>query len=436
MVATLVSKRIINCSFPRIHTKASLISKRIIKPISPTPKSLSCYNLSSSDQTLPNIYVPFAFFYPSVTNQFERTQISQQIENGLSKTLASYYPFAGRLVENHHISCNDAGINFQEIQINSSMSEIFKKSQEDIVFPRGLQWSSIQNPIDHSLVFVQLNYFDCGGVAISFCMSHKIADGSTFGTFVNDLATMSCQENYVPSPRFISNTIFPPVENPISFPPNLPTNGISKRVIFHAEKIAALKTLANNLGIEKPTRVEVVTALLYQRALASSDSSLVRQSILIQPINLRPLIGLRPDSVGNIWAMNILVTKNNQMSFQEMVNELRKSKVKIQNIYKQKLNSSSPMQDMLRDFFHLVGRGGFDVYHCSSNCRFPYYEVDFGWGKPIRVSIGQYPGKDTFFLIDTPENGIEALVNLDEQTMLRFEKDKELLSFASLCSTE
>ncbi|KAF3637599.1 putative deacetylvindoline O-acetyltransferase-like [Capsicum annuum] len=33
------------------------------------------------------------------------------------------------------------------------------------------------------------------------------------------------------------------------------------------------------------------------------------------------------------------------------------------------------------------------MYSCSDLCKFPYYSVDFGWGKPERVSLANGPSK-------------------------------------------
>ncbi|KAM7515026.1 hypothetical protein LguiA_004609 [Lonicera macranthoides] len=47
----------------------------------------------------------------------------------------------------------------------------------------------------------------------------------------------------------------------------------------------------------------------------------------------------------------------------------------------------------------------------SSLCRMEFYQVDFGWGNPSRVTLADAPGKNNFFLMDTPDgDGIAAVV--------------------------
>ncbi|MCD7461398.1 hypothetical protein HAX54_046043 [Datura stramonium] len=93
-------------------------------------------------------------------------QISKLLENSVSKTLAYYYPWAGRSIDNATIHCNDTGAKFLEVQINSSMDNVVNNpdpSIKDLTFPQGLPW---RNDADGSaLIVAQLSHFDCGGIA-------------------------------------------------------------------------------------------------------------------------------------------------------------------------------------------------------------------------------------------------------------------------------
>ncbi|KAJ8645832.1 hypothetical protein MRB53_007580 [Persea americana] len=76
-----------------------------------------------------------------------------------------------------------------------------------------------------------------------------------------------------------------------------------------------------------------------------------------------------------------------------------------------------------------------DVHICSfsSWCRFPFYEVDFGWGKPIWVSCRTFPAKNFTTLIGRRwDDGMEVWVNMEAEEMAKFEQDPELLSFISI----
>ncbi|KAJ6917582.1 hypothetical protein NC652_019805 [Populus alba x Populus x berolinensis] len=66
------------------------------------------------------------------------------------------------------------------------------------------------------------------------------------------------------------------------------------------------------------------------------------------------------------------------------------------------------------------------LFGFSSWCKFPFYEVDLGFGKPVWVGTGA-------FLLDTRDGeGIEAWVTLSEEAMLKFEKNPDILAYASV----
>ncbi|KAI3908167.1 hypothetical protein MKW98_029468 [Papaver atlanticum] len=84
----------------------------------------------------------------------------------------------------------------------------------------------------------------------------------------------------------------------------------------------------------------------------------------------------------------------------------------------------------LQDVHERFNRGELELHTITSWCRFPFYETDFGWGKPTWVCTVNAIAKNVFILMDTSDgNGVEAWVTLDEQQMSQFESDNELLEF-------
>lgn len=66
----------------------------------------------------------------------------------------------------------------------------------------------------------------------------------------------------------------------------------------------------------------------------------------------------------------------------------------------------------------------------SSWCKFGYYNVDFGWGKPQLVSPAQIPLKNLFFFLDQKEgDGVEVWATMEAEDIIKFEQDQELLSY-------
>ncbi|KAK9230468.1 hypothetical protein WN944_023438 [Citrus x changshan-huyou] len=61
-----------------------------------------------------------------------------------------------------------------------------------------------------------------------------------------------------------------------------------------------------------------------------------------------------------------------------------------------------------------------------------YYEVDFGWGKPVWLSNGSISVPNGAFLSDTRDGeGVEAWVALYEEDMDKFEKNPSIMAYAS-----
>jgi len=72
------------------------------------------------------------------------------------------------------------------------------------------------------------------------------------------------------------------------------------------------------------------------------------------------------------------------------------------------------------------------VYKCSSWCRFPLGEVDFGWGEAVWACSVNKMVSNTIALMDTRDGGVEAFVTLDHHHMLLFQQHHHLLHYALL----
>ena len=85
----------------------------------------------------------------------------------------------------------------------------------------------------------------------------------------------------------------------------------------------------------------------------------------------------------------------------------------------------------MRNLQEELQSGEINIYKFTSWCRFPLFEVDFGWGKPIWVS-NQPKVVEMVSLTDTKDgDGIEAWVGLDEKNMSLFQNHPEVKAFTS-----
>ncbi|KAK7246930.1 hypothetical protein RIF29_41801 [Crotalaria pallida] len=451
------------------------ISRETIRPSASTPPNLRVYPLSAIDNILPLYYVPLIYFYPHQPHQydtnndddddFSSSQFCDKIamlKKSLSKVLSIYYPLAGRLRDNKSIECNDQGVTFLVTRLNKKLSEILHnpvKALLNPLFPDELSWSDLSS--NASLLAIQINFFACGGIAISVCMSHRFGDISTLFNFVNDWATLnrdSCEER---------NLIFPVLDAGAStFPqgdfPDFPQSTdakqntiVSRRFVFEGSKIETLKAMvpssssSSNKVVENPTRVQVVIALLYKCIVSALRLTPKNTSFKVS-VNLRKRVvpPLHEKSTGNIvWTFNPsnqFTDKKEPLELHELVTEIREGlcefcdkkiknfgEVSFVNEYLKKTHSLPQEKEASTSCD--ISKEKETMFLFTSWCRYSMYEADFGWGKPMWVTTSDCPNKNHIALMDTRDgNGIEVLVNLEEEDMALLECDVELLHYASL----
>jgi shikimate O-hydroxycinnamoyltransferase len=97
------------------------------------------------------------------------------------------------------------------------------------------------------------------------------------------------------------------------------------------------------------------------------------------------------------------------------------------------------VKEMVEACASAASSSGMNYIAFTSWCNFGLYDIDFGWGKPIWVSlVGSSGNSEAVFsnlvlLMDTRSgDGIEAWVSLDKEDMVVLGQDKELLAFASM----
>lgn len=420
----------------------SISERLIIKPTSPTPSSLRLHKLSLIDQSLTSMYIPLVFFYPN-NNHTDPGRISDILQNSLSRTLTSYYPYAGRLLDNATIDCNDVGAEFFRVRVNCTLLDIINHPDSDaqnVAFPKGLPWANMH---DGGLAVFQLSQFDCGGVAVSASMCHKVGDGCTVRNFMGHWVAATRHPTLSLSPKFISESVFPtlpggPLDVPV-MPSKIEDDCVQKRFVFSGAKLDLLNDMvAEESGVRNPTRAELVSALLYKcctkAAARNNPGPSRRASILVHYANVRQLIGLPCNSAGNILStFSTAPASESEMNVSRLVAELRKGKERLQNRDNVKEN------ELVLEIVNTLRKGekpyenpDLDIYFCSSLSKYPAYTADFGWGRPCKVSMPKGPMKNMFFLIDNQSGGgFEALVMLKKKDMSVFERDEELLKFAS-----
>ncbi|XP_065876312.1 acyltransferase Pun1-like [Euphorbia lathyris] len=417
--------------------KSEMVSTEIIKPLSSSKTHPTSHNFSFFDQICARIYVPYIFFYP--IEELHHKYSSIQLKNSLSAALSLYYPLAGRFKDDLTIDCNDEGIEFQEARLDSDLSEILKNPNDEVIkilFPENLQY---KDPISSSFLIVKVNLFNCGGIGLAICISHKVMDMAAFSYFINHWAGIARNSGDKFRPDFSSIPwLYPSIDLPVMecYEPDK-LKCVSRRVVFHGSKIDELKLMVEK-EVPNPTRFEVVTAVLYKSALAASTefSNVVKSAVMHVGTNLREkVIPQFPESSSGNFSGTFSVSAGMEMEMETLTREIKKEKIKYWKCCGEKSDGEDLCRYVLEASVGLRrGHGkNEEGYLCSSYCRYPFYEADFGWGKPAWVSLASCEVKNVMIMLDTRDgDGIEAYVSLQEQVMEIFENDHFLLSFASI----
>ncbi|KAK4855138.1 hypothetical protein QYF36_004375 [Acer negundo] len=149
------------------------------------------------------------------------------------------------------------------------------------------------------IVVVQVNYFSCGGVAISIYFKHVIADAFAAAIYIKAWAAIACgASNNVVDAVFGCASIFPTQDLPLqqlwikSFENNFSLGeAVAKRFIFDATTIASLReNFVNSPTFDRPTSFEAVTALILGAAIAAGrerEDFIATNYVALIPVSLR-----------------------------------------------------------------------------------------------------------------------------------------------------
>ncbi|XP_060196105.1 stemmadenine O-acetyltransferase-like isoform X2 [Lycium barbarum] len=408
-----------------MEKKVEIISKQLIKP---SVCHVESFNMSALDQLAPPTYYPIFLYYPNDQESTNLSTRSLQLKSSLSKILADFYPFAGRLINNNtSISCNnskddDFGVLFIEaFAHNYNLHEILLSGSKTNTL--GQFVPSMDSLLKTHLLIVQVTVFECGGMILGCLVSHKLSDATSICTFINNWAAAARGANNSNSltPDFTSGVkVFPPTKQPPPLPFANPVGGQEKQIItkifsFDGPSIADLKSKALSKDVPGPTRVEAVSALIWKCATVSSKSS-TSTSTLSHVVNARKRLvpSLPSGTIGNFLAF-FVATKSNEgdkNDLSNLVTILRKGLLEFPSLnWDVALDQIVENWNMLGD---LISRNnGTELYNISSWCGVPFYEADFGWGKPKWIST-MFQHKNSIVLMDAKDGGIEAWVSLEE----------------------
>ncbi|XP_050370365.1 stemmadenine O-acetyltransferase-like [Argentina anserina] len=436
-----------------LEVKVEVFHNERITPSFLTPHHLKSFSISILDQFSPSIHFPVILFYPNTNDIHEVNNIDHQclvvertklLKRSLSETLSRFYPFAGRIQGQALVCCNDKGAMFLEAQVNCPMSRAL--DNPDLGFVKellpNLQYA--EGDSGHDLLLVQANCFECGGIAIGFNISHKIIDAFTLSTFLNSWSA-TCHGLQLPPHQYVGvASRFPGLQ---SFKPQLRVLKIStercitRRLLFESSKIESLKTKAASAAVQNPTRVEVVSALIWKCAMkastSNSDSARPSSSAWLQTVNMRKILAQPSveNLMGNLLGFFPAISRKEEgeVDFQGLVAAMRKGFEELKVKFGTDGIGVDDVSRHLQEYGELLQKDDLECYCSTSWCRLPFHETNFGWGKPLISCPAMVDLKNLTTLMDTSDgSGIAARVTLKEDDMAIFENNEELLAYASV----
>ncbi|KAJ0785409.1 putative transferase [Helianthus annuus] len=406
-------------------------SGKFIKPLVPTPSNLKHYKIGFIDELAPLRHVAIVLFFTENPNQDPKFVV--QLEKSLEKVLTRLYPLAGRYVEESHIvDCNDEGVEFIQAKVNIKLEDILGLH----VDVRPVDEFTVETKPKHILT-IQLTTFECGGVALGVCATHTVVDASTLCTFLNEWASINRDENEIKftTPGFISSSFaahgFRPMPLQLLTDDDTLSRYTCKKLSFSESAISNMKEKAiksGRIGTRQLSKLQLVTAAIWKAFIGVDrvTHGNPRESILFQPINLREKMAssISKHACGNIWG--ICATKPTILETSiELANLLNDSVTKAVNDYSKVHHDSEQGQTMvLNSILDMTNiPESTNVIPISSWCKFPFYEADFGFGRPIWAVPGTVPVKNSAHMIDDEEGyGVEAFVFLDVKDVPYFEE--------------
>ncbi|KAF3675649.1 putative trans-2-enoyl-CoA reductase, mitochondrial-like [Capsicum annuum] len=436
-----------------IHVK--ILSKSLVKPSTPTPDHLRIYKLSFFDQVADLAHLPLVLFYPHCNNNPKH----EELEESLSRILSHVYPLAGRFTEDESsILCLDQGVTYIKATVNCKLDDFLQQANNDLdlalpFWPHGIMDVDETNLFVTPPMVVQVTTFECGGLALAISSAHPAMDGFAAFTLVYEWAKVC--KFFIPSKEinfmsFNLGTLFPTkdltaiLEPPVCEGKRTQSKLIAKKFIFDEVSISKLREEfdSSNVLSFKPSRVEMITSLLWRSLIRAARSPYLKRSVMSFPLNLRGKVVAYPEiasSFGNlIIEIPIKFEHDDETKVESLHHIVKLIRESVQETTSYCAKATPDEIVSLVVNLYNDGYAGFEWggdkevvnFTCSSLCRFPIQKTDFGWGKPSLMHFGSRHSQ-VFWLYDTPcETSIVVQMDLEEMYLDNLVRDQDIMAFA------
>lgn len=420
------------------------------------------------------------------------------LTQSLAKVLTFFPALAGRLTTgaDHRIfiTCNDAGVDFiHAIAPTLVTSDVLPFSFSDV--PKHFkQFFTLDYTLSYSGHFQPLSGFQLteladGAIFIGATVNHAIVDGTSFWNFFNAWAEL-CRTGgslIVSNPPDFRRTYFPDSQAVLQFPdssgPKITfsvDDPIRERIFhFSRESITKLKAKTNSKLITTTTATATTTTTATPTATANHSPLAEmfgkqvhdKKKTEDQISSFQSLCALLWISVTRARARTKRLSEETSSTTFRMAVNCRHRLVPTVSPYYfgnaiQSIPTSATVKDVVSNGIKWVAgqlhknvqayndervRKGVAEWEMAPRCfplgnsdgggitmgsspRFPMYDNDFGWGKPLAVRSGKankFDGKISAFPARDGDGSVDLEVCLSPETMAGILEDDEFMQYVS-----
>ncbi|KAJ4845826.1 hypothetical protein Tsubulata_008235 [Turnera subulata] len=359
--------------------------------------------VSNLDLIHTRYYVPLVFVYkPNGSSNFFDLQV---LKEALSKVLVPFYPAAGRLATDENgrieIDCNAKGVLLIEAETDSPQSDLgdFVPSPELVQLIPAVDYSDVTL---YPLVLLQITKFSCGGVCLGVGLHHTLSDGQGCLHFINSWARLA-RGHSIRIPPYTDRTILRARDPPrptfhhveYDDPPTLkvpaqnpkPTSMANLKITPH--QLNTLKAQVNVGGKKTSyTTYQILTAHIWRcatkaRGLPGDQATKLSigndgRSRLVPP--------LPQGYFGNVIFHATPIVLAGELVSEPLLHTVERLDRAIKRMDDSYLRSAIDRMEEIGDLTPIL-RGPITC-RCpnlavGSWMRLPFYEADFGWGRPV-----------------------------------------------------
>jgi len=355
----------------------------------------------------------------------------------------------------------DAYLEFIEAKANVALDYFDQIGWQASMTPRGLlpvEFFPDMTKDRIPLLVTQATFFACGGVAITICMHHQIADARGYFRLLQEWARVHSDgvaegikmERLLPEfneKDIISTSEASSQPSYQLLPqPNMPAfdpEADSKVVLFSNQELEAMKAAANAELKDSSAFVSTNDVLMAHLAMRISAARIARTKASTTGAKFAYAIDLRrrmkpalPLSYfGNAVTMNAITYENMEVfagkTLGQVALDFRKSVDATTPEYAagriECLRQAQEKNAIVEFIINVVGN---DLLFTTWS-KMGAYDADFGGGRPLRMRQSPDSFSGGVMIMEIPGEGIEAFIGLNKNDLVHFLADPELYKYRS-----